>query len=71
MNAVRNILGDGEREPVYFRGCSKDEHVADLLEEARQHGSILAYKTDEEGRVIVTAIVPFLVDGWKQHGGAQ
>lgn len=60
---------DEEREAVYARGCSKHERVADLIAEARVHGSILAYKGEGENRV--TAIVPFLVDGWTAHGGMQ
>lgn len=77
IEAVREMrkelarLNDADKDFVYARGCSKSENVADLLKEAEAHGCILAYKTDDEGRVIVTAIVPFLVDGWKQHGGAQ
>lgn len=58
-----------DREAVYARGCSKHERVADLLEEARAHGSILAFKGEGENRV--TAIVPFLVDGWTAHGRMQ
>lgn len=63
---------DDERREVYphgWRGCSKNERVADLLAEARRHGCILAFKGEGESRV--TAIVPFLVDGWIAHGGMQ
>jgi len=43
----------------YFRVCQPNERVADLLEEAKAHGSVLAFKGD------VAVIMPTLADGWK------
>lgn len=47
----------------YFRVCQRNEHVANLIAEASEHGSVLAFKG------AVTCIMPTLLDGWTRHGG--
>lgn len=47
----------------YFRQCQRNERLADLIAEANEHGSVLAFKGE------VTCIMPSLVKGWTRHGG--
>jgi hypothetical protein len=42
----------------YFRVCQPNERVADLLAEAKEHCSVLAFKGD------ATVIMPTLAEGW-------
>ena len=42
----------------YFRVCNEKENVADLLAEAKEHGSVLAFKGE------VTCVMPTLAEGW-------
>ena len=42
----------------YFRVCNEKENVANLLVEAKEHGSVLAFKGN------VACIMPKLAEGW-------
>jgi hypothetical protein len=42
----------------YFRVCDDKENVADILAEAKEHGSVLAFKGQ------IACIMPALAEGW-------
>lgn len=49
----------------YFRVVSRSECVKAAADEARNNGSILAFKGE------VTCIMPKLIPGWTEYGSAQ
>lgn len=47
----------------YVRPCNPKERLRDVLQEARSHGCILAFRGN------TTCILPRLIPGWTKHGG--